>query len=66
MTDVFADFNGRYSHSSEFPEQAVKVIPPWLLTAIDNGNEEFFADFATAVPKLYERLVRKSGRVHLL
>lgn len=62
----FDDFEGVYMHSSEFPESATAEIPPRLLTAIDEGNEEFFAELKGSLPEFYSALVNHCSPVRLL
>ena len=56
----------RYTHSSEFPPEARDRIPSELLTAVDKGNEDFFAEFAVGQPRTYEVLTKRCDRVSLV
>ena len=66
MDPTFTEFSASYTRAADFPPEAREQIPEWLHTAIDTGNEAFFAELHEPLPKLYEALTQRAGRVHLL
>lgn len=66
QSTIFNEFNASFDNGSEFPSDANKQIPSELLHCIDLGNKQFFSGFLKDFPKLYEVLVHKCSRIHLL
>ena len=64
--DLYPKANRCFSHSSQFPKEALEKIPSELHSAIDNGNSEFFIDLKESFPKLYEVLTTKCSDITLL
>jgi hypothetical protein len=66
QSPFFRLYQGIYAHSSEFPPNALALIPEPLRTAIDEGNAKFFAELKDDLPRFYHVLVEESSPVHLL
>lgn len=66
MDPLFKEFSASYTRAADFPPEAREEIPEWLHTAIDAGNEAFFAELHEPLPMLYEALTQRAGRIHLL
>jgi len=63
---VMHEFDGIYANSKEFPVQAIEQLPKDLLTAIDKGNEFFFQNFESSLPRTYRALLDHCEPVKLL
>lgn len=61
-----AEFDGIYTESSVFPEDARGRIPPDCWHALDRGNEGFFEGLRVVQPKSYHALVHDCGPMQLL
>jgi len=64
--ELYPDANRCFSHSSQFPKEALEKIPSELQSAIDNGNGDFFDNLKESFPKLYEALTTKCSDIILL
>ena len=60
------EFDGVYRYSSDFPQNAIQMIPNKLLDSINNGKQSFFKEFKNCLPKFYLVLMEKASDVFLL